>query len=186
VHCPGSNERLAGGTAPLRELLSDGVNVALGFDSHSASEPPDVFVELRLAQSLADRRGAPVTAREAFRIGSRNGARILRSAQKMGALGPGAAADVVLLELGDSVRTPYSEYALARGSRRSVRSVWSAGHQVVRDGRHVLDREVRSARQRLAAAIRADAEQRAEALKALAGIEPWLRACWERATSVSV
>jgi cytosine/adenosine deaminase-related metal-dependent hydrolase len=186
VHCPGSNERLAGGSAPLRDLLAAGVNVALGFDSHSASEPPDIFVELRLLQSVAERRGTSVTAREAFRIASSNGAHILRCARQMGALRPGSAADVVLLELGEGTRAAHPEYALAHGSRRSVRAVWCAGRQVVRDGRHVLDHEIRSVRQGLAAAIRKDAARRAEALKALAGIEPWLRACWEHATPLSV
>jgi cytosine/adenosine deaminase-related metal-dependent hydrolase len=186
VHCPGSNQRLAGGSAPLGDLLAAGVNVALGFDSHSASEPPDVFAELRLLQSAAERRGAPVAGREALRIASSNGTHILRCARQMGALRPGSAADVVLLELGEGATAAPPEYALAHASRRSVRAVWCAGRQVVQNGRHVLDREIRSARQRLAAAVRKDAPRRREALNALAGIEPWLRDCWERATTVSV
>ncbi len=53
VHNPASNMKLASGAAPVAQLLTAGVNVALGTDGMSSNDNHSMFEEMKLAALLA-------------------------------------------------------------------------------------------------------------------------------------
>jgi 5-methylthioadenosine/S-adenosylhomocysteine deaminase len=74
AHCPRSNEALDCPRAPVREMLDAGVLVGLGLDSAASSGPIDMFAEMRAASAVAEKRGAPVTPEESWRMATTMGA----------------------------------------------------------------------------------------------------------------
>lgn len=88
---PGSNLRLHAGIAPLRELLADGVALALGTDDMALSPGGDLLDELRLLRALQR-----TPERDGDGIGAATALRILAAGHQ---LVPGARADVVLVDL---------------------------------------------------------------------------------------
>jgi cytosine/adenosine deaminase-related metal-dependent hydrolase len=106
AHCPTSNLRLGAGVAPVREMLDEGVHVGLGVDGSASNERSDLLFEVKQALLVARGRSGPtaMTAREALRLGTRGGARVL-GRDDIGSLEPGRCADFAVwpsdaLELG--------------------------------------------------------------------------------------
>jgi cytosine/adenosine deaminase-related metal-dependent hydrolase len=106
AHCPTSNLRLGAGVAPVRQLVDADVRVGLGVDGSASNERGDLLFEVKQALLVARGRGGPMalTAREALRLGTRGGARVLRR-DDIGTLEPGKCADLAMwrsdrLELG--------------------------------------------------------------------------------------
>jgi cytosine/adenosine deaminase-related metal-dependent hydrolase len=106
AHCATSNLRLGAGVAPVREMLDEGVRVGLGVDGSASNERSDLLFEVKQALLVARGRGGPtaMTAREALRLGTRGGARVL-GRDDIGSLEPGRCADFAVwptdtLELG--------------------------------------------------------------------------------------
>jgi cytosine/adenosine deaminase-related metal-dependent hydrolase len=98
AHCPGSNARLGAGIAPVRALLDAGVPVGLGVDGAASNEHGGLADEPRQAMYLARLRGGPaaLTARQALRMATVDGARCLGRTAEIGSLEPGKRADVAL------------------------------------------------------------------------------------------
>ena len=77
---PVSNMKLANGFAPVTKMLKAGVNVALGTDGSSSNNAMNMFRDLAcltLIHKGNEHDPLAVTAREAFRIATVNGARAL-------------------------------------------------------------------------------------------------------------
>ncbi len=140
VHCPASNLKLASGVADVPRLIERGVNVALGTDGAASSNDLDLLGVVRLAALLhkGAGRSAPdatvVSAHEALRMATLNGARALGLDGALGFLGPGAQADMVAIDLDRAHTQPVYDvfsaivYAAGRGD---VTDVWSRGVHVV-------------------------------------------------------
>ena len=100
AHCPSSNFRLGSGTAPVRALLAAGAPVGLGVDGSASNDSSNMLAEARQAL-LAHRTGADasrwITAEESLWMATRGGARCL-GRDDIGALAPGQAADLILVE----------------------------------------------------------------------------------------
>jgi 5-methylthioadenosine/S-adenosylhomocysteine deaminase len=173
VHCPASNRRLAGRNAPVRSWLEAGVSVALGLDSYSRADPPDVFDELRAAREAA---AGGLDAREAMRLATRGGGYAL-GRPEVGSLAPGSAANMVLMRAperdGDIV-----EELLGHATRHDVVEVWANGSLRVEDGRLRDRRSTELARARLRAALANDAAERRRRLAHINTLEPWLAEIW--------
>ena len=106
AHCPCSNMRLASGIAPIRKLIDSGVRVGLGVDGSASNDGSHMLAEARQAMLLArvgrslqpfgcDDGGRELSARDALRLATRGGARVL-GRDDIGVIAPGMAADLAL------------------------------------------------------------------------------------------
>lgn len=137
AHCPSSNLKLGSGIADVPRLRAARVNVGLGSDGAACNNALDCFEEARLAALLARSRGKAnaLTAGDALYLATRGGAQALRL-DEIGALKPGARADVVILDAerlaigGD----PATRIVFGGGSR-ALRDVIVNGDVLIREGR---------------------------------------------------
>lgn len=141
VHCPESNMKLASGAAPVADLLSRGVTVAIGTDGPASNNNLDLLEEMRSASLMAKLvTGDPqaLEARAVLRMATINGAKVLGMEDRIGSLEPGKLADLIVINLNRPHLTPLYDpishlaYA-ARGA--DIRHVMVNGRWVVRDGR---------------------------------------------------
>jgi 5-methylthioadenosine/S-adenosylhomocysteine deaminase len=98
---PVSNLKLANGVAPVPKMLKAGINVALGTDGAASNNSLNMFRDLGLLSVLHKGvTGDPqaVTAREAFEIATKNGAKAL-GLSGVGEIRPGMKADLAVLDL---------------------------------------------------------------------------------------
>ncbi|MCW2584015.1 MAG: mtaD [Klenkia sp.] len=165
AHCPGSNTKLASGTARLRDMLDLGIRVGMGTDGPASNDNLDLFEDLRLAAQLArlrERDATALTAPEAFWLATGAAAAAI-DRPDLGQLSVGRRADLVHVDSDDIAFVPVAEPAdllthlvWSVGSRH-VRDTWVAGRQVVRDGVSTTVDE---------AALRAQVQERALRLAA--------------------
>lgn len=166
AHCPGSNAKLASGTARLVDLLTAQVPVGLGTDGPSSNDDLDLWEEVQLSGMLARLStgdATAVTARAALLAATRGGAAALHR-EDIGALEPGCWADIVHMDVdtpafATGLEAP-DEQILSNlvwaGGSRCVRDVWVAGEEILRDGEptRVDRRSVQAAARRAAQHIR--------------------------------
>lgn len=143
AHCPGSNAKLASGTARLVDLLAAGVPVGLGTDGPSSNDDLDLWEEVQLAGLFARTTtgdATALTAGAALLAATRGGAEALHR-DDIGALEPGRWADIVHIDVDNpafatGLDVPDEQIVAnvvwAAGSR-CVRDAWVAGDQVLRD-----------------------------------------------------
>ncbi|MZP31058.1 amidohydrolase family protein [Heliobacterium undosum] len=101
-HNPVSNLKLGCGVAPVLELRDKGVAVALGTDGAGSATTLDLFEEIKAAAWLQkNRTGDPtaVTAYQALRMATIEGARALGLADRIGSIEPGKQADLILIDM---------------------------------------------------------------------------------------
>ncbi|MFF2624675.1 8-oxoguanine deaminase [Kitasatospora griseola] len=98
AHCPSSNARLAAGIARVPDMLGAGVPVGLGVDGTASNESGQLGTELRNALLISRLRGGPdtLTARQALRLATMGGARVLGRQHEIGSVEPGKLADLAL------------------------------------------------------------------------------------------
>jgi 5-methylthioadenosine/S-adenosylhomocysteine deaminase len=174
AHCPGSNAKLAAGTAPVAALRQAAVPLALGTDGPASSDDLDLWAHARLAgrlARLATGNAAELTAADLLLLATRHGAAAI-GRDDLGALEPGRWADVVHLSTDDPAflcladgrldDAPGADAALLSnlvwaGGGRLVRDVWVAGERVLADGEptRVDRRAVQSAARAVATRLRA-------------------------------
>ena len=136
LHCPGSNLKLGSGLAPVVEMRARGISVSLGADGAACNNHLDMFEEMRLAAVLQAVRHKPgaLTARDAVRMATREGARALGLEHDIGSVDVGKRADLILVQA--SGRDPYSTLVYAsRGT--DVRTTIVDGEVLVDDFRPV-------------------------------------------------
>lgn len=139
AHCPCSNMRLASGIAPVRAMLDAMVPVGLGVDGSASSDSGNLVNEARQAMLLQRVGGNPaaLTARDALRLATRGGARVLGRSD-IGALAPGMAADFCVWPL-DTVEMAGADWDPVAGlvlcGPVKPRAVYVGGRPVVADYR---------------------------------------------------
>jgi 5-methylthioadenosine/S-adenosylhomocysteine deaminase len=139
LHCPESNLKLASGFCPVHKLLQAGVNVALGTDGAASNNDLDLLGEMRVAALLAKAvagDASALSAAEALRMATLNGAKALGLDEVTGSLQVGKAADIAAIHLGHLEAQPLynviSQVVYASG-RHQVTDVWVAGRHLVKD-----------------------------------------------------
>jgi cytosine/adenosine deaminase-related metal-dependent hydrolase len=150
AHCPTSNLRLGAGIAPVRSLLDAGATVGLGVDGSASNERSDLFLEVKQALLVARARGGPeaMTVREALRLATRGGAKVL-GREDIGSLEAGKCADFAVwrtdgLELGGA-EDPVAGLVFSAPHR--VDRLVVGGGEVVRGGALVRADEADIARE---------------------------------------
>ncbi|MDM4762132.1 8-oxoguanine deaminase [Galbitalea sp. SE-J8] len=138
AHCPSSNARLAAGTARVPALLAAGVPVGLGVDGAASNESGQLGTELRNAV-LMNRLAwgaSSMTGRDALRIGTMGGARVLGREREIGSIEPGKLADLALWRIDDVEHAGIADpiAALTLGGQPPLARLWVNGEVVVRDG----------------------------------------------------
>ena len=99
-HCPCSNCRLGSGIAPIREMLSNGVNVGLGVDGSASNDGGSLVSEARqalLLQRVSNGADA-MSAMDALELATRGGADIL-GRQECGRIQVGARGDLAIWDI---------------------------------------------------------------------------------------
>jgi 5-methylthioadenosine/S-adenosylhomocysteine deaminase len=142
AHCPGSNSKLASGTARLRDMLDLGIRVGMGTDGPASNDNLDLFEDLRLAAQLArlrERNATALTAPEAFWLATGAAADTI-GRNDLGQLTAGRRADLVHVDSDDIAFVPVGDvedlltHLVWSVGSRHVRDTWVAGRQVVADG----------------------------------------------------
>jgi 5-methylthioadenosine/S-adenosylhomocysteine deaminase len=144
VHCPKSNAKLGNGSARIHDMLEQGVRISLGTDSVASNNVIDMFEEMRAAifqqRTLTGRIDA-MTATDAFRMATIEGARCLGMEDQLGSLDPGKRADFVVVDLSPPATQPVFdpvESMVYSASRANVRGVFSGGREVSLDDSEIL------------------------------------------------
>ena len=142
AHNPVCNLRLGSGVMPWNALRAAGVPIALGSDEMNTDDTTNMWYVAKtgaLLQTLtsAEYRVWPA-APELLAALTRGGARAMRSADRLGQLAPGYAADLILLDLDTPAFTPLNDLRrqlvyCEDGS--SVRFTIVDGRVVYEDGR---------------------------------------------------
>src|SRR5215813_5672831 len=95
AHCPSSNLKLGSGIAPITDFLALGISVSLGADGAACNNRLDMFTEMRSAALLQKALRGPevLTASQALRMATINGARALGLDEEIGSLEVGKRGD---------------------------------------------------------------------------------------------
>lgn len=139
IHCPESNLKLASGFCPVAKLLAAGVNVALGTDGNASNNDLDMLGEMRTAALLAKavaHDASAVSATQALRMATINGAKALGLAQDIGSLEIGKAADMIALDLNGIETQPLYDpvsHLVYCANRNQVTYTWVAGKALLRN-----------------------------------------------------
>lgn len=167
VRNPGCNLRMRNGIAPLARYLAHGVRVAIGSDNVTLNDDEDLLGELRLADQLArepDWSGAePAGVDQLLEMLTVNGAHAAQWSDEVGALRPGAAADLVAISLQRvsepmlDADMPLLRAMLARSKGTDVRLTMVAGEVLYREGVHSRCSREEAQQQAVAAALSARA-----------------------------
>jgi 5-methylthioadenosine/S-adenosylhomocysteine deaminase len=140
AHNPMSNLKLASGFAPVPAMLAAGVNVTLGTDGAISGNDLDMWLAIRLAATLhkaVSGDAAMVTTAEALAMATRNGAKALGAADRIGSIEVGKSADFILVDTDRLHAAPLFDplnHLVYSAGRRDVTDVFVAGRQVVADG----------------------------------------------------
>ncbi|KPF69721.1 hypothetical protein IP69_10255 [Bosea sp. AAP35] len=139
VHNPESNARIGTGRMRTPEMLAAGVPIALGTDGSGANDNL-VMQEAMRGAALLHRSDLPdrrhwVSARDALRMATLEGARAIRLAGQLGEIAPGQLADIVLYRLDAPWWRPLNDAA----SQLVFAETGAAVTTAIVDGRVVLD-----------------------------------------------
>ena len=121
AHCPASNTNLSSGVAPIRRYLNEGVHVGLGSDV-AAGTHTSIFAAMadairvsKLRWRLKDDSLAPLTAAEAFYLGTMGGGSFFG---KVGSFAEGYECDAGVID--DTRYTPAGEYSMIDRLERTI------------------------------------------------------------------
>jgi cytosine/adenosine deaminase-related metal-dependent hydrolase len=103
VTCPRSNAALGVGTAPIPELMRQGIPVALGTDSLASAPDLDMFAEMcALRHEHPDLSPAAI-----LRMATLNGARALGLADRLGSIEVGKLAELIVVPFSGETESPF-------------------------------------------------------------------------------
>jgi len=142
LHCPCCNTKLGSGIAKVPEMLSKGINVALGSDGAPSNNNLDMFIEMRLASVIHKYRlGAEaMPAEDVLRMATMGGAKAIGMGDQIGSLEEGKIADIVILDDGGLYASPMRSFEEDDVVKRLVSSYQSACVQTsIIDGQVIME-----------------------------------------------
>ncbi len=102
VNNPGSNLKLAGGFARVKDMLDAKIPVSLGTDGSSSNNNLNMFEEINLAALInkaINKDATAVSAYEALEMATINGAKALGLEDEIGSIVVGKKADLIIIDL---------------------------------------------------------------------------------------
>lgn len=102
AHNPESNMKLASGVAPIVAMRKRGIPVGLGTDGSASNNDLDMYREMDSAcklQKVHHLDATVMSAKDAFRMATLDGANVLGLGDKCGSLEPGKSCDLAIVEL---------------------------------------------------------------------------------------
>ena len=138
AHCPSSNARLGSGIARVQDLIRAGAPVGLGVDGAASNENGELLTEVRAAALWARLKDGPsaMSSREALRLATMGGARVLGRESDLGSIEVGKLADLALWQLDDighiDIVDPIA--ALVLGPKASLKMLIVNGEKRVENG----------------------------------------------------
>ena len=141
AHCPRSNLKLASGVAPVAIYREQGVNVSIGTDGAASNNALDMLSEMRMAALMAKAStsdAAAISASEALRMATLDGAAALGLARETGSIEAGKWADLTCVDLNrlnsQPVYDPISQLVYTARADQ-ISDVWIAGKHQLDNGR---------------------------------------------------
>ncbi|MGH1486435.1 MAG: TRZ/ATZ family hydrolase [Cellvibrionaceae bacterium] len=139
IHCPESNLKLASGFCPVAELLSEGVNVALGTDGCASNNNLDMFGEMHTAALLGKavaEDAAALNAHTVLEMATINAAKAMNIDQVTGSLEAGKSADIIAIKIDaleqNPMFDPISQLIYTHNGHRVSHS-WIQGKTIMED-----------------------------------------------------
>jgi cytosine/adenosine deaminase-related metal-dependent hydrolase len=178
-HNCSSNFRLRSGVAALNVFEAKGINTAIGLDEAGINDDRDMLQEMRLVLRAHRTPGTDdevPTMAQVFRMATVGGARTTPFGESIGALEPGRAADLSLIDWRQvsypylDPETPLLDAVIQRAKTEGVRMVMCDGEVIYQDGRFTrVDREgaLKALHDDLAKALADDEVERRKLSKAL-------------------
>ena len=146
AHCPVSNMKLASGPAPLERFREAGVTAALGSDGGISNNSVSMWECMKtgsLLQKVTRLDATAVTAAEALRMATIDGARLLGIDDVAGSIEVGKHADLITVDLWQPHLLPVAQSEghdpilwnlVFAGRAGDVRDVWVQGRRCLNDG----------------------------------------------------
>jgi aminodeoxyfutalosine deaminase len=125
VYCPRTHAAFGQQRHPFREMLQQGVRVALGTDSLASNPDLSIWEEVRFLY----RQHPDLPGEDLLRMATLSGAEALGWAEQSGSLEPGKSADIVVLPLRRSAGNAFAQLFESNAPVRSVmfRGRWVHG-----------------------------------------------------------
>lgn len=133
AHCPQSNMKLASGICPVQELMTAGVNIAIGTDGNASNNDLNMLAEMKSAALLGKvftGSAQACSAHDILHAATYGGAKALGQEHTIGSIEVGKAADLTAINLNtlesQPVYDPVSQIVYTAG-REQVTHVWING-----------------------------------------------------------
>jgi len=151
AHCPQSNMKLAGGAAPVPQMLKAGVAVGLGTDGAASNNDLNLWEEMDTAaklHKLTSKDPTVINAREALEMATIRGARAIHQEKEIGSLEAGKRADLIIVGMDSVHQTPlYNVYSqLVYATKASDVETVMINGRIIMQNRRVLTIDERSVR----------------------------------------
>jgi cytosine/adenosine deaminase-related metal-dependent hydrolase len=101
--CPGSNEKLGVGTAPVEKFLRAGINVAIGTDSLASNDDLNLFNEMKFFKKTHPAINDEII----LKIATINGAKALKLNDKIGSIEKDKFAELICLEFEKPIKNGF-------------------------------------------------------------------------------
>ncbi len=137
IHCPESNLKLASGFCPIGRLMDCGINIALGTDGAASNNDLDMLGEVKTAALLAkgvSHRADTLTAYQALRMATYNGAKALGMEDSIGSLEIGKSADITAINLDGLKHQPIYDpisHLIYTNCSQDISHVWVKGRALM-------------------------------------------------------
>ena len=173
-----SNLHLRSGIAPVARMVATGCRIALGLDGGALDDDDDALRELRLLHLLHVGKGfeVDVDRKHLLNAAFSNGRLSVTNKDEDGALRPGNAADLLLLNWAaidtDRLRDDIDplQLILVRATSRHIRELIVAGRTIVKDGK-VAGVDAEAAQREFTERLRAGMRDKPEIAAALTSLE---------------
>lgn len=147
ISCPGSNAKLASGICPLRKLLDNSINIALGTDGAASNNSLDMFKEMYLASALSklvNKDPSSIPSFEILKMATVNGSKAMQLNEAM-YLKENQLADIIMIDLSNPSMRPIHNVINAlvySGSKSLIKMTMINGKILYKDNVYFLEEDI--------------------------------------------